>query len=511
MVRKFQVKDDWLNGKLAIEPHKSSGQVEVFYIPSPILLAEHDIYPDNAEDYKKKLIEFSTKSGKFSIYPINTTSQGDKFLKPKYNKIRKITLADGTPVLSESGDETDLEGGYVRSVTFGKTEPIQHKIDEQAISSSPNSDEQIINILESLPPAFTKDYDYGLGLANRYRFIVEAIEELTNCTEIEISKHCETEVDEVKGLFHINSSDFEIVRKMLNATTHLGQVAGRTVKQTETYNFFAEILGQKTITLNMGRHRLRKLFTAAIHNDKLILSDAEQEEIVNTVIRNVKSISESKPERLIRLQNDLELANLESFIDRFRSMINSNLVESKWQKFFHTNPLVLSLAFGYPIIKIGQQASVGGRKIFGGGEKITDFLMKNKVTNNAAIVEIKTPRAKLVQREVRSGVFSPSREISEGIVQALDQRFQFQSEIFMIKGKSGIYDLETYSVQCYLVIGTIPTEKEEQKSFELFRGNSKDVQIITFDELLENLTQLKELLALSEKDSNELGERKVLF
>lgn len=511
MVRIYQEKDDLEHGNLVVEAHESSGQVEVFYFPPPILMAEHGINPDDAENHKKKLLEFNTNSGKFSIYPINTTSQGDEFLKPKYNKIRKITLADGKPVLSESGNDTDIEGDYAFSVTFGKTKPIQHDIDELAISSCPDSEEQIINILESLPPAFTRDYDYGLGLAKPYRFIVEAIEDLTDCTEIEISKHCKTEVNEERGIFQIDSSDFDTIRKMLNTTTRLGQVAGLTVKKTEAYNFFAEKLGQKTIPLNLGRHRFRKLFTAAVHNDKSSLSDAEQEELVDIVIRNVKSISESKPESLIRLQNDLELANLESFIDRFRSMIDSNLVEREWQKFFDTNPLVLSLAFGYPIIKIGQQASVGGRKLHGGGEKITDFLIKNKATNNIALVEIKTPHSKLVHREFRSGVFSPSSVLSEGIVQALDQRFQLQREIFAIKDKSKIYDIETYFVQCCLVIGTIPKKDDEKKSFELFRGNSKDIQIVTFDELLEKLNQVSELLGSSKNDGEGLDVTGVPF
>lgn len=45
-------------------------------------------------------------------------------------------------------------------------------------------------------------------------------------------------------------------------------------------------------------------------------------------------------------------------------------------------------------------------------------------------------------------------------------------------------------------MGTIKSlKKNELKSFELFRSNSRDVEIITFDELLarfENLQQLME-------------------
>ena len=50
----------------------------------------------------------------------------------------------------------------------------------------------------------------------------------------------------------------------------------------------------------------------------------------------------------------------------------------------------------------------------------------------------------------------------------------------------------------------MPETGDEKKSFDLFRGNSKDVQIVTFDELLEKLIQLRDLLASSEDEGEEL-------
>ena len=502
MVRLFQHKDEGIHGDLVIEKHASGSSVEVYYIPPPSRLAECGIDPDEAEKHKTKMVEFDTESGRFTIFPTNTLGSGEDFLKPKYRKVRKITLADGDPVLWVSGDGDESDTDYARSVTFGPTHPLDDDIDDADIASVPESEEQIIAILEDLPAAFTKDYDYGLGLAKPYRFIVEAVEELSDCTEIVIAREGGTRVDETAGIFHIETSDFDTIRKMLNSTTRMGQIAGRSVKKAEAYNFFAEILGRPPVALKMGRHRLRKLLTRAVLNDNSNLSEEEQEEVIGIVTRNMRSISESQPERLVRLKNDLELANLESFIDRFHGMLEEGHGEFVWQEFFDANPLILSLAFGCPIIKIGPQASVGGRKLFGGGEKITDFLMKNKMTNNAAVVEIKTPDAKLVKREFRGGVHSPSDSLSGSIVQALDQRYQFQRDIFGIKVRSGVNDIETYAVQCCLVIGTMPEGEDEKKSFELFRGNSKDVEILTFDELLEKLVQLRDLLASSDDEQN---------
>ena len=190
-----------------------------------------------------------------------------------------------------------------------------------------------------------------------------------------------------------------------------------------------------------------------------------------------------------------EIRKLERLITRYEEMIGQKLKEQNWQDFFTENPFILSLAFGYPVIKVQDQASVGGRKLSGSGEKIADFLVKNSMTNNTAIFEIKTPQADLLNKTpFRSGIHTPSSELTGAINQALDQKYQFQTHIASVKHNSRIHDIESYSVHCCLIIGVTPSEEDQQKSFELFRGNSKDVEIVTFNELLEKLKQLRDFL-----------------
>lgn len=190
-----------------------------------------------------------------------------------------------------------------------------------------------------------------------------------------------------------------------------------------------------------------------------------------------------------------ETRKLERLITRYEEMIGQKLKEQNWQAFFTENPFILSLAFGYPVIKVQDQASVGGCKLSGSGEKIADFLVKNSRTNNTAIFEIKTPQADLLNKTpFRRGIHKPSSELTGAINQALDQKYQFQTHIASVKHNSRIHDMESYSVHCCLIIGVTPSDKDQQKSFELFRGNSKDVEIVTFDELLEKLRQLRDFL-----------------
>jgi len=75
--------------------------------------------------------------------------------------------------------------------------------------------------------------------------------------------------------------------------------------------------------------------------------------------------------------------------------------------------------------------------------------------------------------------------------QVMDQIYNFGKSIANIKENSRLNDLETYSVTGYLIMGRSVADVDQNKSFELFRGNSKNIQILTFDEML---TKLKFLL-----------------
>ena len=252
--------------------------------------------------------------------------------------------------------------------------------------------------------------------------------------------------------------------------------------------------GRKTARLSCFARGSR-----AIRNNPEDLSDDDQEEMLGAFSKSVKSLAEAKPEKLASLRSDIELVNLEVLISRYETMMASRHKEPDWQTFLSENPFTLGLAFGYPIIVVQEQASVGGRKLSARGEKLADFLVKNSMTNNTAIIEIKTPQSKLLAKTpFRDGVFTPSSDLSGSINQVLDQKYQFQREISLIMDKSRIFDISPYSVHCCLIIGTMPNDEDQQKSFELFRGNSRDVQVITFDELLKKLKNLQDFLAAPE-------------
>lgn len=163
--------------------------------------------------------------------------------------------------------------------------------------------------------------------------------------------------------------------------------------------------------------------------------------------------------------------------------------ETDWQKLFCETPFILSLAFGHPVVKVKDQAYVGGRNFSGQGDKIADFIFRDGLTNNVAITEIKTPDLDLLNKgSYRDNIYAPSSKLSGAINQILDQRYHFQKEIVQMKDNDGgQIDIRSYFVHCCLVAGRMPADEDRKKSFELFRHNLKDVEIVTFDELLKKL------------------------
>ena len=447
-------------GHLVVQ-ERSTDCVEVFYIPSRERLRQSGITPVNATEHRAKLLTIDSMNQRLIIFPIKTRS-GDDFLKQKYSQIERITIT------------------------------------ELYISFTPLTQEEVMGVLDDLPSCFIKDYDYGLGLTRTYRFIVDAVEELSECTEIVISEQKQTEIDGMKNIFYISTNDFETVRKSINRTVTTSQIAARSVNSGAIHNFFAEKIGKNPVPIQTGRSPLRKRITELALKGEYALSQDEQDIVISALAKNTKSIAETKPEKLASLQRDIELVTLDTLIERYEKMIKIRLSEGKWQVFFNENSFILSLAFGYPVIKVREQASVGGRKLSGAGDKIADFLVKNSMTNNSAIVEIKTPHAKLLNvGQYRSGVYTPSSYLVGAITQALAQKYQFEQEIAQIKVNSQMYHIESYSVHCCLIIGTMPCCEDRVKSFELFRGNSKDVEITTYDELLKKLKQLRDFFEIA--------------
>ncbi|MGE0085275.1 MAG: Shedu immune nuclease family protein [Desulfococcaceae bacterium] len=436
--------------------------VDIDYKPSKEKI---DIYSqkfniDNIiNNLRKTLLSINIQDNYITIFPLNTLPSHPDFLKEKYNRIKSITL---------EGFDYNL----------------------------PETIEDIEAILEDMPSGFIKDYEYGLGLLKDYRFIIEAIEELPEIEHLCICKEASTRIS--GNIYHLNFNDYNSIRKGINRISENHQENARIDKSIFSYNSLINHLDSAKFPEKKRPYKKDTIFkyisNLEIQNSSL--SESDHKAVVNIISNNKKEIFEKNKPDMLQLKEKIEIANLEWIINKYENLLSINASERKWQQLFNSNPFIISLTFGYPVIKIQDQASVGGKNLSGRGDKITDFLMKNYLTNNVAIVEIKRADTPLLQqKEYRGGVYGPSHDLTGSINQILDQNYKFQKEITIRKENSGIYDFESYAVDCVLIIGTTPMEKEQKKSFELFRGNSKEVRIFTFDELLKKLKDIYSFLS----------------
>ncbi len=453
MARAYEKESSRAPEELAVV-EKSPNCVSVIYTPSIQKLNGLDLAEEvkqRATEAKKELLLINGQDNFNRIYPINTRTTHIYFLKNKYEKIESITL-DGFSY------------------------------------ETPSTVDGVLVLLEELPSGFVKDYEYGLGLLYEYRFIINAIENIPDVMHLVISKKTKTSVD---GAFYtLNYREFEQIRKKINTITNAYQVEAREEKIVYSYNSLLHNLNPLKYREKKKQYKngsIKKVLSGFSSTDTSI-SATDIDSVVNFAVSKQKQLHKVDKKKVIKLQEDLELLKLEWLIEESERLLSSGALEPKWQDLLNNNPFLISLVFGYPVVKIHGQASVGGRKLTGSGDKITDFLIKNKLTNNVALVEIKKPKTELLNsRAYRYGVYAPSSELSGSISQLLDQKYNFQKEIAVIKDNSGVYDIESFSIDCVLIIGLMPTEKERIKSFEFFRHNSRDIRIYTFDELVKKL------------------------
>jgi len=194
-----------------------------------------------------------------------------------------------------------------------------------------------------------------------------------------------------------------------------------------------------------------------------------------------------------------------SEIDYFEKLkIKNNCTnEALWQKFFEKNQWVFGYGLGYIFLsnldnkKLEQ--IVQGYNLNSYGKRV-DALMKTKgIISNLCFIEIKTNiTALLDNKPYRPGCWSPSKELSGAVAQVqgtVASAVETLSNKLILEDKEGNptgEEVFNYQPKSYLIIGSLDefsTEnginKDKYRSFELFRKNTSNPEIITFDELFE--------------------------
>jgi hypothetical protein len=228
-------------------------------------------------------------------------------------------------------------------------------------------------------------------------------------------------------------------------------------------------------------------FISKYAEDTIRLNNEDAESIVDKL--------DIDKQLIISTKKKIDKKYIEEVVEEFKKLIqqktDSKRLEERWHQFFKRNPWIFSNVFAYPISLFEDKLNVGGHNISGGTDKIVDFIYKNKLTKNIAFIEIKTHLTNLISRTPyrRPNIYSISKDMSGSIVQVIDQKMTLLKNYHSIKGNDGTDSLNS---NCLVVVGHTSQldTKGKNDSFELFRLSSRDVSIVTFDEVQEKMETL---------------------
>jgi len=179
----------------------------------------------------------------------------------------------------------------------------------------------------------------------------------------------------------------------------------------------------KRQTLPYRRGALSELLDRS--KDGVVLSQKDERSIIRAVGDRAPEIIRREPTVLALLQAELEIVTLDVLIERFESLLRRPTSERDWQELFETNPFILAMIFGYPVVLQKGQATISGPGLNGKGEKITDFLVTHHLTSNCALLEIKKPRTALISHGRDRNTPKIAQDLTNAVVQVLDQRQRF--------------------------------------------------------------------------------------
>lgn len=194
-----------------------------------------------------------------------------------------------------------------------------------------------------------------------------------------------------------------------------------------------------------------------------------------------------------------KLLNQANFFETYISenKLTDTRHESVWQHFFNSNDWIFGYGLDYRFLGILQkEAHVSGTDVAGKESVINDFLLGcGKFT---VLVELKKHDTPLFGKDKnRSNSWTLSDDLISGLSQILEQKASWQ--VTAETNANGNYNdtgnlikQKTFDPKSILVIGSTKqfegVDKENQikaKTFELFRRDSKNIEILTYDELYE--------------------------
>ncbi len=187
-----------------------------------------------------------------------------------------------------------------------------------------------------------------------------------------------------------------------------------------------------------------------------------------------------------------------------RSLREKGDDESYWQDFFEINTWIFGYGLNYQVLRtIQNQPYYGGKDYTNTGGQRGDYLEATQAAVKfTVLVEIKTPKSPLLGNQYRNGCWSISSELAGGVAQLQGNCSTWESHGATVPTaqealtKQSIYTVRPKGI---LILGHCNelTDIEKRNSFQLFRRELNNPEVLTFDEVYERAKFLVESSAQS--------------
>ena len=290
----------------------------------------------------------------------------------------------------------------------------------------------------------------------------------------------------------VTSSELLALVRELNGLYELHQVDGIPRHKTVFLKTDAHVTGSLEINEDELRSFLELNQKAGVDFFSKLLDWAVRADHSDAFIQKLESLGVNS---LQKLNSAVGLSSLKNALAIWKDN-EANPAEEFWQTTLSQNSFVLSQIFSYPVVVLNNKAYVGGKGINNSGGNVVDFLCATDMTQNAILVEIKTPKTNILGKQYRGDIYNTSTDLSGAAMQASNYKDSLVKEYDSLSRRSAI-SFEAFNPPCLVIIGNAGAElidTKRRKSFELYRNQLKDVQIITFDELFRKVEILISLL-----------------
>lgn len=476
-------------------PVATNPEDEDTYSAKPVAAGTH------AEDGSFLVLE-TIPDGKTQYLSYHISEKAYDRAKAAGADLEQLAESDPPPLLAEYSYSTRVLTTYPTWLRSNQSNFLRRKYGTIARISFENQDQmeyhKDFGLHFDLPTGFHRKPFEGFGVDPRIKYLIGAFGNLPGIVGVIICDDNEISVDgeDIRLPKHI----FDDARLDINRAHDAARDFANGEKMAYLKNRFLPYVvpGYEPTEFERPGIDLRDTVRTALVKKGVPRSrNSNDAAAVREVLRSVDKLAKDDPVQLFELAEKLELVSLEALINRMSASMEEGHLEEHWQTFFKANPFIFKILFGLPVVMYADKASVGGMGHHRHGEKYADFLVEAGNSGNLAIVEIKTPATPLMHPQIYRDptLYRPDKDLDGGINQVLEQRYNLISSIHAKRSNDDNMRIQAWSVPCFLIIGTTPPDRWVKQSFELFRGNQREVVVITFDELLAKLRALHEFLS----------------